>query len=140
MTNISTAELPQSAYNWSSSPEFEPSNVDTVAYLSSNGTSSGKSTRTWPGTGASNANDTLSDDSDNLPVGKIKKKVEKLESSSESSSWDTSDEEPLEKYKKDPVGRTDASEKRGVGRPKGRARPPRCDFSRPQSICQHKVC
>ena len=42
-----------------------------------------------------------SDESDNLPVVHYHKIVKKLDTSSESSSWDSSDSEPLVKYKRD---------------------------------------
>ena len=54
--------------------------------------------------------------------------------SSSSSSW-SSEEEPSKKKSNS----TSTSLKKRVGRPKGPAKPPKRDFSRPASIRQHKV-
>ena len=60
-----------------------------VSYLSSNGSSTGKSTKTPAATGGSDSDEVDSDDSDNLPVVHYHKIAKKLDTSSESSSWDS---------------------------------------------------
>ena len=89
--------------------------------------------------GPSDSDEQDSDDSDNLPIVHYYKTVKKLDTSSEHSSWDSSDSEPLQKYKRDTGGNSNGMKKRGVGRPKGHAKALKCDFSRPKSIRQHKV-
>ena len=110
-----------------------------MGYLSSDGSSTGKSTKTPAATGGSDSDEVDSDDSDNLPVVHYHKIAKKLDTSSESSSWDSSDSEPLVKYKRDSGHSSKYTKRRGVGRPKGHAKAPKRDFSRPQSIRQHKV-
>ena len=90
----------------------------TVAYLSSGGSSSGKSQET---------------------------------SSSDYDSFYSSDDEPLSKYKKEEVRKDEGdTPSQGLpmdettrqckrGRPKGPAKPPKCDLTRPTSISHHKV-
>ena len=104
-------------YKWSASPEFEGLE-GTVAYLSSNDSSSGKLTKTPGPTEASDSDELDSDDSDNLPIVHYHKVAKKLDTSSDSSSWDSSDSEPLQKYKRDTGGNSNGTKKRGVGRPK----------------------
>ena len=121
-------------YKHSASPEFEGSE-GTVAYLSSNDSSSGKLTKTPGPTGASDSDELDSDDSDDSePIVHYHKIAKKLDTSSDSSSWDSSDSEPLQKYKRDTGGSSNGTKKRGVGRPKGHAKAPKRDFSRPKSI------
>ena len=140
VSNIAVAAPIETKYKCSASPVFEGEGSDgTVSYLSSDGSSTGKSTKTPAATGGSDSDEVDSDDSDNLPVVHYHKIVKKLDTSSESSNWDSSDSEPLVKYKRDSGHSSKYTKRRGVGRPKGHAKAPKCDFSRPQSIWQHKV-
>ena len=140
VSNIAIAGAIKTKYKRSASPVFEGEGSDgTVGYLSSDGSSTGKSTKTPAATGGSDSDEVDSDDSDNLPIVHYHKIAKKLDTSSESSSWDSSDSEPLVKYKRDSGRSSKRTKRRGVGRPKGHAKAPRRDFSRPQSIRQHKV-
>ena len=140
MSNIAIESGMETKYKRSASPEFESdSSEGTVGYLSSDGSSSGKSTKTPGATGASDSDVLDSDDSDNLPIVHYHKIAKKLDTSSDSSSWDSSDSEPLVKYKRDSGRSSKRMNRRGVGQPKGHAKAPKCDFSRPQSIRQYKV-
>ena len=92
-------------------PEFDGSE-GTVAYLSLNDSLSGKSTKIPGPTGASDSEEQDSDDSDNLPIVHYHKTAKKLDTSSESSSWDSSENEPLQKYKRDTGGDSNGTKKR----------------------------
>ena len=85
-------------YKHSASPEFEGSQ-GTVAYLSSDDSLSGKSTKTPATTGGSDSDEYDSDDSENLPIVHYRKTGKKFDTSSDSSSWDSSDDEPLQNIK-----------------------------------------
>ena len=82
-----------------------------MAYLSSDDSSSGKSTKTPGPMGASDSDELDSDDSGNLPIVHYHKIMKKLDTSSESSSWDSSDSEPLQKYKRDTGGSSNGTKK-----------------------------
>ena len=138
--NIAIEGGMKTKYKRSASPEFEGEGLEgTVGYLSSDDSSSGKSTKTPGPTAGSDSDELDSDDSDNLPIVHYHKIAKKLDTSSDSSSWDSSDSEPLQKYKRDSGHSSNGTKKRGVGQPKGHAKAPKCDFSRPKSIRQHKV-
>ena len=102
MSNIAIEGGMETKYKRSASPEFEGDGSEgTVGYLSSDGSSSGKSTKTSGATGGLDSDELDSDDSDNLPIVHYHKIAKKLDTSSDSSSWDSSDSEPLLKYKRD---------------------------------------
>ena len=136
--NIAIEGGTETKYKRSASPEFEGSE-GTVAYLSSDDSSSGKSTKTPGPTAASDSDELDSDDSDNLPIVHYHKIAKKLDTSSESSSWDSSDSEPLQKYKRDTGGSSNGTKKEVLISLRAMLKLPNHDFSRPKSIHQHKV-
>ena len=127
--NICVTGSTSKKFKRSDSTEFE----DTVAYLSSDGTSSGKSTKT-----AKEKSSAAPDSSDEEPLIKYTIPSKDTDSSTESSSSSSEEDDKHRKYSKKRKANAN-SERRSMGRPRGRAKPPSCDFSKPTSIRQHKV-
>ena len=116
MSNIGVAAAIETKYKHSASPVFEGEGLDgTVSYLSSDGSSTGKSTKTPAAMGGSDSDEVDSDDSDNLPIVHYHKIAKTLDTSSDSSSWDSSDTKPLVKYKRDSGRSSQRMKRQGVG-------------------------
>ena len=136
--NICITGSTSKKFKHSDSMEFEDSDEDTVAYLSSDGTSSGKSTKTAKEKSSAAPDSSDWDSSDDEPLIKYTILSKDTDSSSESSS--SSSEEDDKHRKSSNKRKANANtERHSVGRPRGRAKPPSCDFSKPTSIRQHKV-
>ena len=136
--NICVTGSTSKKFKRSDSTEFEDSGEDTVAYLSSDGTSSGKSTKTAKEKSSAAPDSSDWDSSDEEPLIKYTIPSKDTDSSTESSS--SSSEEDDKRRKRSKKRKANAnSERCSVGRPRGRAKPPSCDFSKPTSIRQHKV-
>ena len=144
-------------YKRSDSPVF--SDTPTVRFLSSDGEvsssdkesrkSSDRGTSSGKSAPSSNEEDGFSSD-DNLPLSNLVSaaKAQSEKDSDSDNSESTSDASTIILPSRAPPSEPDESnmevdnpiKKRKVGRPKGRTKPPRRDFSRPTSILHKNVC
>ena len=136
--NICITGSTSKKFKHSDSTEFEDSDEDTVAYLSSDGTSSGKSTKTAKEKSSAAPDSSDWDSNDEEPLVKYTIPSKDTDSSSESSSLSSEEDDKHRNHSKKRKANAN-TERHSVGRPRGRAKPPSHDFSKPTSIRQHKV-
>ena len=136
--NICITGSTSKKFKCSDSTEFEDSDEDTVAYLSSDGTPSGKSTKTVKEKSSAAPDSSDWDTSDEEPLIKYTIPSKDTDSSSESSSSSSEEDDKHRKRSKKMKANAN-TERHSVGRPRDRAKPPSRDFSKPTSIRQHKV-